>query len=159
MIGFHFARHMEVERGWDRSKIWVYQVMALITGTLAGLVGIGGGLIFSPFLIMTGIEPSVAVASSAACVIFTSSSTTMQYLLIDRVRMVLALVYGLVNVAASYGGTKCIHFIQDKHAGRKSYITFIVAAAVGISAILAFVKAFQEFNGSKDKLRTPIRGA
>merc|ERR1719160_1135117 len=116
MIGFHFARHMEVERGWEKSKIWMYQVMALITGTLAGLVGIGGGLIFSPFLLMTGIEPSVAVASSATCVIFTSSSTTIQYLLIDRVRMVLALIYGLVNMGASYVGTKCVHFMQDFHA-------------------------------------------
>eukprot|EP00746_Dinoflagellata_sp_MGD_P008793 gnl/MRDRNA2_/MRDRNA2_117643_c0_seq1.p1 gnl/MRDRNA2_/MRDRNA2_117643_c0~~gnl/MRDRNA2_/MRDRNA2_117643_c0_seq1.p1 ORF type:complete len:492 (+),score=86.04 gnl/MRDRNA2_/MRDRNA2_117643_c0_seq1:148-1623(+) len=159
MIGFHFAQDMEVSRGWDKPKIWTYQIMALITGTLAGLVGIGGGLIFSPFLIMTGMEPSVAVASSAACVIFTSSSTTIQYLLIDRVRMVLALIYGLVNVAASYSGTKCIHFIQDEYVGRKSYITFIVAIAVGVSAILALVKAVQEFESPSDGLNTPIRGA
>lgn len=158
MIGFHFARAMEVERGWAKTKILQYQVMALITGTLAGLVGIGGGLIFSPFLLMTGVEPSVAVASSAACVIFTSSSTTIQYLLIDRVRIVLALVYGLVNVGASYVGTKCVHFMQDFHASRKSYITFIVAAAVGVSAILAVFKAFQEFD-HRERLQTPIRGA
>lgn len=159
LISFHFAHNMEVERGWDRPKIWLYQVMALITGTLAGLVGIGGGLIFSPFLIMTGVDSSVAVASSATCVIFTSSSTTIQYLLVDRVRMVLALVYGLVSVGASYVGTKALHFIQEEHANRKSYITLIVATAVGISAVLAVAKALQEFNNPSDTLHTPIRGA
>jgi len=154
---FYYA-NQAVRQGWGRNTVACYLFIGLVAGSLAGFVGIGGGLIFSPFLLMTGVEPSVAVASSAACVIFTSSSTTIQYLLIDRVRIVLALVYGLVNVGASYVGTKCVHFMQDFHASRKSYITFIVAAAVGVSAILAVFKAFQEFD-HRERLQTPIRGA
>jgi uncharacterized membrane protein YfcA len=79
--------------------------MAVVTGMLAGLVGIGGGLIFAPFLLVAGVEPSRAVATSATCVIFTSSSTTMQYIFIDRIHMALAVFYGVVNVVASYLGT------------------------------------------------------
>merc|ERR550514_1917165 len=107
--------------------------MALVTGLLAGLVGIGGGLIFSPFLLMCGIEPSVAVATSSTCVIFTSSSTTLQYLLIDRIRMALAVVYGIVNCTASYFGTKAVHHVQDNYGKQRSFITFIVAFAVAVS--------------------------
>merc|ERR1719214_552411 len=110
-IGAYFAHDLS-KQGWPLNKILMYQSMALITGLLAGLVGIGGGLIFSPFLLITGVEPAVAVATSATCVIFTSSSTTMQYMFIDRIRMVLALWYGIVNLAASYGGTKLVHYCQ-----------------------------------------------
>ena len=52
--------------------------MAFVTGVLAGLVGIGGGLIFSPFMVWAGVNPHVAVATSTFCVIFTSTSTTLQ---------------------------------------------------------------------------------
>lgn len=159
MIGFYFAHDLVVNQGWEVSKIMTYQVMALITGCLAGLVGIGGGLIFSPFLLIMGIDPATAVATSATCVIFTSSSTTMQYMFIDRIRMVLALWYGIVNLAASAGGTKLVHYCQDAFQGKKSLITFIVAAAVGISTILAVAKGIGEVqNEMAHDLKTPING-
>lgn len=154
-IGFYFASDLISNHGWTWKQTLLYQVMALVTGMLAGLVGIGGGLIFSPFMLMAGIEPSVAVATSSTCVIFTSSSTTMQYLLIDRIRMALAVVYGIVNCTASYFGTKAVHYVQDRYSGQRSLITFIVAAAVGASAVLAVIKGIQEF---ETDLKTPING-
>jgi len=158
-IGGYFAHDLTTQ-GWPVSKIVMYQSMSLITGLLAGLVGIGGGLIFSPFLLVTGVEPAVAVATSAACVIFTSSSTTFQYMLIDRIHMSLAVFYGLINVASSAVGTKMVHYLQAHYAKQKSIITFIVAAAVGISMLMAIYKAVSEFQtpGTAD-LKTPIRGA
>merc|ERR1719263_726170 len=146
-------------QGWPLNKILMYQTMALVTGLLAGLIGIGGGLIFSPFLLVTGVEPAVAVATSATCVIFTSSSTTMQYMLIDRIHMVLALWYGVVNLGASYWGTKLVHYCQDVFAGRKSLITFIVAVAVGISTVLAVTKGIGELQSEfAHDIKTPING-
>merc|ERR1719324_2217060 len=145
VIGGYFAHDLTTQ-GWPLNKILMYQTMALITGLLAALVGIGGGLIFSPFLLITGVEPAVAVATSATCVIFTSSSTTFQYMLIDRIHMALAVFYGLVNVAASNIGTQMVHYLQAHFAKQRSIITFVVASAVGVSAIMAVWKAFQEFS-------------
>merc|ERR1719145_497758 len=102
-----------------------YHAMAVVTGALAGLVGIGGGLIFAPFFLGMGVEPSVAVATSSTCVIFTSSSTTLQYLLTDRIIMSLTVVYGIVNLIASYAGTRFVHSLQDAHLTRRSMITAI----------------------------------
>merc|ERR1719265_2363000 len=144
-ISFYFAYELTTQ-GWPLSKIIMYQTMALVTGLLAALVGIGGGLIFSPFLLVTGVEPAVAVATSATCVIFTSSSTTFQYMLIDRIHMALAVFYGIVNVASSAIGTKMVHYLQASFAKQRSIITFIVATAVGISMIMSMYKAFQEFD-------------
>merc|ERR1712151_731943 len=87
-----------------------------------------------------GVEPTVAVATSSTCVIFTSSSTTLQYLLTDRVIVSLMCVYGTMNVLASYAGTAFVHFLQDRFTARKSYITAIVAAGVLLSAVLSLAK-------------------
>merc|ERR1719359_1830757 len=143
LIGCYFGQDLCSNQGWSGSKVVKFGAMALITGLLAGLVGIGGGLIFSPFLLVIGVEPATAVATSSACVIFTSSSTTMQYMLIDRVRMAMAVFYGVVNMAASWAGTKMVHKLQENFA-RRSYITFIVAAAVGVSTVLAISKGVSE---------------
>jgi uncharacterized membrane protein YfcA len=126
--------------GWRPRSVILYQLVAFMTGLLAGLVGVGGGLIFSPFFLLTGMDPAMAVGTSATCVLFTSSSTTMQYIFTDRIIMSLALVYGLVTLVASFIGTLLVHYIQDRFDGRKSYITAIVAVGVGISAVLSVVK-------------------
>merc|ERR1719321_1567831 len=131
-IAMFYGYKVLQEDGWQLRHIMVYQSVALLTGLLAGLVGIGGGLILSPFFVIYGVEPSIAVATSSTCVIFTSSSTTFQYLLMDRIRITLAAFYGVANLFASFLGTSLVHHLQDTFASRKSYITFIVAVGVAL---------------------------
>merc|ERR1719217_586584 len=133
-----------LQDGWEMRRIMVFQSVALLTGCLAGLVGIGGGLVLAPFFLLSGVEPSVAVATSATCVIFTSSSTTMQYLLMDRIHVLLSVFYGTANLFASLLGTGLVHYLQDTFASRKSYITFIVALGVAASMVLSILKLVEE---------------
>eukprot|EP00427_Karlodinium_veneficum_P033204 CAMPEP_0169189600 /NCGR_PEP_ID=MMETSP1016-20121227/4090_1 /TAXON_ID=342587 /ORGANISM="Karlodinium micrum, Strain CCMP2283" /LENGTH=275 /DNA_ID=CAMNT_0009265729 /DNA_START=152 /DNA_END=975 /DNA_ORIENTATION=- len=124
---------------WGTQRVVLYQVVAVLTGLLAGLVGVGGGLVFSPFFLLTGMDPATAVGTSATCVLFTSSSTTLQYIFTDRIIMSLAVVYGAVCLVASLVGTWFVHYIQDRFA-RKSFITTIVAVGVGLGALLSLMK-------------------
>lgn len=140
LVLIHCSRHQVTREGWAMREVMHYQTMGVCTGCLAGLVGIGGGLIFSPFFLVMGVDPAVAVATSSTCVIFTSSSTTMQYLLTDRIITSLAVAYGIVNLLASYAGTSFVHFLQDNFTTRKSYITAIVAVGVILSTALSFSK-------------------
>merc|ERR1719436_400931 len=127
LVMVFYSRACALHEQWRPAEVIKYECMGVATGCLAGLVGIGGGLVFSPFFLVMGIEPMIAVATSSTCVIFTSSSTTLQYLLTDRIIVSLTLVYGLINLCASYAGTAFVHFLQDHFAARKSYITGIVA--------------------------------
>jgi len=140
----HYGRFAMINEGWTAMEVLKYEGMSVCTGCLAGLVGIGGGLIFSPFFLLMGVEPAVAVATSSTCVIFTSSSTTLQYLLTDRIVMTLALAYGIVNLVASYLGTSFVHWLQDNYGTRKSYITGIVGVGVAISAGLSITKLLSD---------------
>jgi len=124
---------------WQLWQVILYCVMAVSTGCFAGLVGIGGGLVFSPFILwMTG-DPAVAVATSSTCVIFTSSSTTFQYLFTDRITMALTLIYGVVNLFASYVGTTIVHKL-DTLPNRKTLISGIVCLGVIASVVLSVYK-------------------
>merc|ERR1719270_2366892 len=131
---------------WRLGDVISYQFMGVFTGCFAGLVGVGGGLIFSPFFLVMGMDPASSVATSSTCVLFTSSSTTAQYLLTDRVIISLAMVYGLTCNVASYAGTSLVHILQDQFAGRRSYVTMIVVAAIALSAVLSAIKVYHEIN-------------
>jgi len=139
LVGISYTISLTMHGGWRLIEISLYGLMALGTGVLSGLLGIGGGLIFSPFFLLMDHLPSVAVASSSTCVLITSSSTALQYLLTDRIVMSLTLLYGAVNLVASYLGTKLVHWLQDMKA-RKSIISGIVAVGVLISTVLSLVK-------------------
>merc|ERR1719247_2290278 len=126
---------------WMAKHVVAYCLMGVSTGCFAGLVGIGGGLVFSPFILwMTG-NPAVAVATSSTCVIFTSSSTTFQYLFTDRIMMSLTIIYGIVNLVASYVGTTTVHML-DTFQSRKTLISGIVCLGVLASVILSLYKLF-----------------
>lgn len=126
--------------GWRVQAITGYQAAAGMTGLLAGLVGVGGGLVLCPFFILTGMEPSVAVATSSTCVLFTSSSTTAQYLFTDRIHAAFAILYGSVTLLASFVGTSLVHSLQDRFGTKRSYITAIVACGVALSTVLSVAK-------------------
>jgi len=140
IIALAYSCRLVKHEGWRVKEVCSYSVMALFTGSFAGLVGIGGGLVFAPFMLWSGIHPSIAVATSSTCVIFTSSSTTMQYLLTDRIILSLALLFGVCSSIASYVGTSAVHLLQDKYKTRHSYISGVVCLGVLGSVVLSVYK-------------------
>jgi len=149
LIALYYGHQVYRCGAWTMKSICAFQACAVATGLLAGLVGVGGGLIFAPFFLVMGMDPAVAVGTSSTCVLFTSSSTTMQYLFTDRIIMSLALVYGLVTLSASYVGTSLVHTLQDRFKGRRSYITMVVAVGVALSAVLSLGKFVQLVRGKE----------
>eukprot|EP00971_Amphidinium_carterae_P316406 6289010-Amphidinium_carterae.2 len=108
-LAYTFGQEVHHKAGWSMAKVGAYQAVSVATGILAGLVGVGGGLIFSPFFLLAGMDPAMAVGTSSTCVLFTSSSTTIQYVFTDRIIMSLAIVYGVVTLFASWTGPNAMH--------------------------------------------------
>lgn len=135
-----YGRNAHAVEGWKVQDVVAYQSMALVTGLLAGLVGVGGGLVFSPFMLLMGMDPAVAIATSSTCVMFTSSSTTLQYLFVDRIMVSLAVFYGCITLTSSYIGTSLVYLLQDHCKHKRSYITWVVAVSVSVSTALSLGK-------------------
>ncbi|CAD7935732.1 unnamed protein product [Amoebophrya sp. A25] len=119
----------------------VFPFVATFAGVCSGLFGIGGGLIFSPFFLYMQVDPTIAVATSASCVIFTSTSTTFQYLLLRRIIVPYAFLYGTISFLSAIVGLRFIQDVRKRFGERGNAITILVVAfAVGLSAVAAIVK-------------------
>jgi uncharacterized membrane protein YfcA len=68
---------------WTGMSVFLkFPMYSFLSGMLAGLLGIGGGLILGPLLLELGLHPIVSTATSNFLVLFTSSSTSIQFILL-----------------------------------------------------------------------------
>uniref|UniRef100_A0A0G4ID43 Uncharacterized protein n=1 Tax=Chromera velia CCMP2878 TaxID=1169474 RepID=A0A0G4ID43_9ALVE len=125
---------------WNLKRCGTFVTVGFFGGVFSGLLGIGGGLVFSPFFLLMHIDPVITVATAATCVIFTSTSTTLQFLLVGRLSVIHALFFSAFTVPASALGVKLVHWVGVRF-GRPSYIVFVVAIAVGMSSLMTVAKA------------------
>ena len=77
-IGYPYNKH---DVKWDNNIFIKYPLYSFISGVMAGLLGIGGGLIIGPLLLELGLHPIVSTATSNFMVLFTSSSTSIQFII------------------------------------------------------------------------------
>jgi uncharacterized membrane protein YfcA len=67
---------------WETKMFFKFPLYSFVSGLMAGLLGIGGGLILGPLLLELGLHPLVSTATSNFLVLFTSSSTSVQFILL-----------------------------------------------------------------------------
>jgi len=64
----------------ELGDLWVVLPLGLLAGGLAGLLGIGGGLIFAPLLLWMGLSPHQALATSTFAIVPTALGGTLTHL-------------------------------------------------------------------------------
>ena len=78
--------------------IWLVIAIGCVIGLLSGLLGIGRGFLLTPILMMIGVPPTVAAASSTNAIVATSSSGVAAHFRLRNVdfRMGFILLLGAV---------------------------------------------------------------
>ncbi|KAJ6791166.1 Uncharacterized protein M6B38_245880 [Iris pallida] len=112
----------------------VFPMAALLSGVLGGLFGIGGGLLINPVLLQIGVPPQVTAATTSFMVLFSSSMSMVQYLILGMKDIKQALVFSAVCFVASIVGLVTIQRAIVK-SGRVSLIVFSVSAVMALSAV------------------------
>jgi len=134
--GFFAAMSSGANTRASQQHIFTIQLVLFGLGLLGSLTGIGGGVVLSPFFLLLGLSVQQAVATSMTCVIFISASSALQYAITNRVRMALALVYGLTNIAGSVAGAYAMY---------KMVRTSMVMAVIGVMVASSFIIALCRF--------------
>ncbi|MFA4639833.1 sulfite exporter TauE/SafE family protein [Pyrococcus kukulkanii] len=100
-----------------------------IAGFLGGLLGVGGGGIISPALIMLGYEPKKVAATTALVVFFSSLSGFVTYLGMGTLNWKLLLWVSIPAIAGGWLGTHLMHFKMSSEHVKKviGVIMYLIA--------------------------------
>jgi uncharacterized membrane protein YfcA len=107
-------------------------LLGVLAGVLAGLFGIGGGILFVPTLtLVLGLTQLHAEATSLLAILPTAVAGTWQQRRYGNVRWRVALVIGLAAVAGVEGGVQIAEALPE-HALRRLFgvLMLLVAAQV-----------------------------
>ena len=123
---------------WD---IPVLIALGLFAGGLAGLLGIGGGLIFAPLLLLLGLPPHQALATSSFAIVPTALSGAVTHLRSGTIPQRSGLAIGL----AAFGAALLFGGLAGSVSG-----WLLVALQTVIYVVLAFAVRVREEEASSD---------
>ena len=127
-------------------SILVLVAIGAVVGFLSGLLGVGGGVLLTPILMMIGIRPSVAAASGVNAIVATSSSGLAAHFRLGNVDLKLGSVLLFGGVAGASLGVLLIKLLRALGvAGFVITVTYIVV--LGISGIYMFLDGLQRLRG------------
>jgi uncharacterized membrane protein YfcA len=104
-------------------------VVGLVTGAIAGLLGLGGGIVLVPYMtIVEGIPSVIAKGTAVAVTVPTASVGTWRNRVNDNVDVVAALLVGIPGIALAFVGAWVATRITDT-ASNVSFAVLIMIVA------------------------------
>ena len=120
---------------WTAKNTLQYPAICVICGIMAGLMGIGGGMVVGPLLIELGVMPQVVAATSAYTVLITATSATVQFMIGGTLQYDYAAVVASIGLVATFFGQWVVDGMIKKY-NRASVIVFAIALIMIIATIL-----------------------
>jgi uncharacterized membrane protein YfcA len=107
-------------------------VLGLVAGVLAGMFGVGGGILFVPTLVALGLDHHAAIGTSLLAIIPTAVAGTWRQSRYGNVQWRAATVLGIVAAAAAQGGVVLAEALSDATL-RKLFAGLLVLVAAQIA--------------------------
>ena len=120
---------------WTKPTIIKLAFIGLVAGFVAGVIGIGGGVVLGPILLDLGIHPLVGSVTTNMLVLITSSSTTFQFILFKMLNLQYGIICIIFSAIGSYCGTYLVNTYVRK-TGKQSFIVLVLFCVVIISAVV-----------------------
>lgn len=122
---------------WTKPRVVVFPAYCIVAGIAAGLLGIGGGMVKGPIMLEMGILPPVQSATASFMILFTASSTTLQFAIAGQfpgsLQYDYAAWFAFVGFVGGLCGQKVVAFLVKKYK-RESIVVYILALTIGLSA-------------------------
>lgn len=123
---------------WDASKTRFYAFFTLVAGIVAGLIGIGGGMVLGPLMLVMGIHPRVSTATTATMIVLTSSSVAVLFVTAGLVPWEYAVCFFCVCFSgALVGKTKIDRYV--KKTGKASILILLLATIIALATLGAVI--------------------
>jgi hypothetical protein len=131
-IGFPFEND---DIKWSNTILISYPVYGFFAGLIAATVGVGGGLVLGPLLLDLGVHPIISATTTNFLVLFTSSSTTIQFSLQGMMNFSYGGICTVFSIVGSFFGTVLIHYLL-LITKKESILVFTLGFVLLISSFL-----------------------
>jgi len=102
--------------------------LGVLAGVLAGLFGVGGGILFVPTLVAIGLSQHNATGTSLLAILPTVLVGTWRQQLYGNVRWRLAVVIGIAAAIAAQGGVALAEALADRTLRRLFAVVLVLVA-------------------------------
>mmetsp|Transcript_19729 Transcript_19729/g.30084 ORF Transcript_19729/g.30084 Transcript_19729/m.30084 type:complete len:593 (+) Transcript_19729:160-1938(+) len=131
----------ETDVMWDFKKLQFYSFFTFVAGIVAGLIGIGGGMVLGPLMIVMGVNPRVSTATTATMILLTSSSVAVMFVMSGLVPWQYAVYFFFVCLLGAYiGKTRIDAYV--KKTGMGSILVGILATIIALATIGCIIILF-----------------
>ncbi len=126
-------------------------------GFLSGLVGVGGGFLLTPILMMIGVPPTVAAASGSNSMVATSSSATAVHFRLGNVDLKLGSILLMGGLTGAAIGVQVIKVLRA--SGNADFvITVFYIVVLGCVGTFMFLESLHSLRRGimAPKVHTPL---
>jgi len=123
---------IKIDSSYPLISIWLIVLIALVVGFLQGFMGVGGGFILVPLLIIfLDMKPHHAVGTSLLTIVVSSVFATYLYFQEGKVIILAALLLGAGSLFGVNFGVRGTQNIEGENL-KKFYAIFLILTALGI---------------------------
>ena len=133
---------------WNKMNTILYPCFCSIAGLIAGLFGMGGGIVNGPLMLQLGVHPLVAAATTAVMLISTNAASSMMFSF-NTMTWDYGIYLFILGTISTIIGQFGIGYFVHKYK-RYSYISISIGFIVLISALLLGVLNLQDITENSD---------
>jgi uncharacterized membrane protein YfcA len=108
---------------------WILVIIGGIVGIISGLLGLGGGSLLMPILILLGFDAKKLAITMSFIIPFSTLSAFLMYAQIVKIDWILLTITTIAAIAGGYIGNYIMHFHLNQNQIKKiiGFILYIIA--------------------------------
>ncbi len=125
------------EAKFSYEKKWILYVIGAVVGYISGLLGIGGGALVMPLMILLGYDAKKMAVAVSFMIPFSTFSAFLSYTSFVKIDWVLLVVTAVAAILGGYIGNAIMHFKLDAKHIKKiiAILLYILAFKMGYSLL------------------------
>lgn len=132
--------YIEGDIRWTQKAVICFPLGCALGGIVAGMFGVGGGIITGPIRIEMGIVPEVASSTMALMILYSSAAATAKYTVFNMIAWDWAALLCAVTFAVT-SAAQVVILAYVRRSGRQSIVVLCISAAVVIGTALMTYQA------------------
>jgi uncharacterized membrane protein YfcA len=125
------------EKKFDLTERWILPLLGSGVGLISGLLGVGGGSLLMPILILLGFDPKKLAVTMSFVIPFSTFTAFLTYLSLIKIDWLLIVISAIGAILGGYLGNYVMHYHLNQAQIRKliGVLLYFIAFKIGISLV------------------------